>query len=72
MSLPLLAPIVLPFEDIFRERCDAHAVLVANGLYELQYSVDVLWQVACDYGLVDQLGVDAVQAIISTEFVAAC
>ena len=53
---------------IFKERCEARAILFAVGEYDLHDAVDVLQAAAEASGLVDQIGQDAVQAIISKAF----
>jgi hypothetical protein len=53
---------------VFLARCEARAQLVAAGLYSLQESVDTLWAAAERDGLVDELGADAVQWILSEAF----
>ena len=54
--------------DTFGARCEARALLFAAGEIELQEAVDGLWADAEANGLVDALGVDAVQRILSDEF----
>jgi hypothetical protein len=54
--------------EIFRERCEAWAILVRRELANLIESVDELQADAeCD-GLVDVHGQDAVQAIMAAAF----
>ena len=53
---------------VFRERCEARAVLVANGYIELQTAVDELWAAAERDGLVKKFGADEVQWILSEAF----
>jgi hypothetical protein len=53
---------------IFSERCEARALLVAEGLTSLQIAVDQLQQIAVDQELVDHYGEDAIQAIMSDAF----
>jgi hypothetical protein len=54
--------------DVLRERAEARATLVANGLMDLQGAVDELQAAAVRTGLVDDLGQNAVQGIISQAF----
>ena len=54
--------------EIFRERCEARAMLVANGLMPLIEAVDGLQAAAERAGLVDELGQDAVQKIMAESF----
>jgi hypothetical protein len=53
---------------IFRERCEARALLVAEGMIDLQIAVDQLQQIAVDQELVDHYGEDAIQAIMADAF----
>jgi hypothetical protein len=53
---------------IFRERCEAQALLVAEGMRPLQDAVDQFQQAAVDQGLVDHFGLDEIQAIMSAAF----
>lgn len=50
---------------IFRARCEARAILYAALEFDLHEAVDVLQSHALASGLVDEIGQDAVQAIIS-------
>jgi hypothetical protein len=54
--------------EIFRERCGARALLVAEGVLDLQTAVDVLQFAAKRSGLIEQIGQDAVQEIMSAAF----
>jgi hypothetical protein len=60
---PKPAPLI-----VFLARAEARAHLVANGLCELQESVDTLWAAAERDGLVDKFGADAVQWLLSEAF----
>jgi hypothetical protein len=53
---------------IFTERCEARALLVAEGLMSLQIAVDQVQQIAVDQELVDHFGQDLVQQIMSDAF----
>jgi hypothetical protein len=53
---------------IFTSRCEARAVLYAAREFDLHEAVDVLQAHALASGLVDEIGQDAVQAIISEPF----
>lgn len=53
---------------VLRERAEARATLVANGLMDLQAAVDGMQETAAAQGLVDELGQDAVQAIMAAAF----
>jgi hypothetical protein len=57
-----------PVIEIFRERCEARAQLVAHGLHSLQDSVDTLQLAAERQGLVQQYGQDEVQRILAEAF----
>lgn len=61
MSLPAREQSAPTLEDVFEARSRAHAILVSYGMYALQDSVDVLWQAALDYGLVEAYGIDWVE-----------
>jgi hypothetical protein len=54
--------------DVFRERCEARAILVTHGMMSIQDAVDGLQNAAVAYGLVADLGDDAVQAIMARTF----
>ena len=53
---------------IFKERCEARAILFATGEYDLHDAVDVLQTAAEASGLVDEIGQDAVQTIMAEAF----
>jgi hypothetical protein len=53
---------------IFRERCEARAILYEACVYSLHEAVDVLQADAERTGLVAEIGQDAVQSIIATAF----
>jgi hypothetical protein len=53
---------------IFMERCEARAILYAACEFDLHEAVDVLQAHAIASGLVDEIGQDAAQAIISEAF----
>jgi hypothetical protein len=53
---------------IFKERCEARAILFAAGEYDLHDAVDVLQAAAEASGLVDEIGQDAVQTIMAEAF----
>jgi hypothetical protein len=53
---------------VFRERCWARAVLVANNVMTLADAADGLQAAAKRTGLVDELGQDAVQKIMAEAF----
>lgn len=54
--------------DIFRERCEARAILVEACLLDLQDAVDGLQEAAEKTGLVKELGQDAVQRMMAEAF----
>jgi RecA-family ATPase len=53
---------------VFKERCVARALLVANGEMDFREAVDGLQAAADEYGLVTDIGQDAVQAIMAETF----
>lgn len=53
---------------IFEARCDARAILAAEGMIAFQDAVDELQRSAELSGLVDALGIDTVQATMSAAF----
>jgi hypothetical protein len=53
---------------VFRERCEARCLLVANGLMTLQDAVDGLQEAASAQGLLKQYGQDEIQRILSESF----
>jgi hypothetical protein len=56
--------------EIFAARCQARAQLFAAGEIDLHEAADVLQYAAKQSGLVDELGQDEVQAIMSAAFAA--
>ena len=58
----------IPAIDAFRARCEARAWLVAAGEMSLHEAVDELQASAVASGIVDAIGQDYVQAIMSTAF----
>lgn len=59
-----------PIEEVFRARCDACAVLHFNGQISMHDAVDRLQAYAERSGLVDVIGQDAAQDILSAAFCA--
>jgi hypothetical protein len=57
-------------EEIFRERCEARAILCEACVFDLHEAVDVLQADAERTGLVAEIGPDAVQAILAKAFAA--
>jgi len=53
---------------IFRERCTARALLVAEGVMSLQDAVDELQQTAVAQEPVDHYGQDEIQQIMADAF----
>jgi hypothetical protein len=53
---------------VFRERAEARAVLVSNGLMPLIEAVDGLQESAAAQGLLKQYGQDEIQQILSEAF----
>jgi hypothetical protein len=58
-----------PAVDVFRERCEARAILVEACVLDLHTGVDGLQEAAVASGLVNEIGQDAVQAIAAKAFV---
>lgn len=58
----------VPAIYVFRERCEARAILVEACLFDLQEAVDGLQEAAVASGLVDELGQDAVQKMMADAF----
>jgi hypothetical protein len=54
--------------EVFRERCEARAMLVANGLMDLIEAVDGMQESAVAQGLVARHGQDEIQRILSESF----
>ena len=52
----------------FRLRCEARALLVAEGVLDFQTAVDELQISAVKSSIIDVVGQDAVQAIMATAF----
>ena len=54
---------------VFRERCEARCLLVANGIMTLQDAVDGMQEAAAAQGLLKQYGQqDRIQEILSESF----
>jgi hypothetical protein len=71
VSMPTPAPAQSLGTDLlvtFRRCCDAHALRVLHGLISLHEAVDELQACAQRSGLVDLIGQDAVQALMSEAF----
>jgi hypothetical protein len=64
----LVIPEPITNAKIFKERCEARAILFAIGEYDLHEAVDVLQATAEASGLVDEIGQDAVQALMAEAF----
>ncbi len=62
------APSLAYLQDVFRDRCEARATLVAEGEMDFQEAIDGLQAAAVEYGLVAKLGQDAVQAAMAAAF----
>lgn len=54
--------------DVFHIRCEARAILVEACLFDLQEAIDGLQEAAVASGLVDEIGQDAVQAMLAEAF----
>jgi hypothetical protein len=63
---PIANPV--PAVDVFRERCEARAILVEACALDLHTAVDGMHEAAVATGLVDEIGQDAVQAIMANAF----
>lgn len=61
-------PLHNPKIEIFRERCEARALLWCSGFLHLHDAVDELERSAVDSGLVNEIGHDAVQKIMADAF----
>jgi hypothetical protein len=68
ISANAIAPNAPPLVHVFRERCEARAILVANYQMCLHDAVDGLWSAAEGYGLVALMGADFVQAVLADAF----
>lgn len=53
---------------VFKERCEARAIMVAEGMLGLQDAVDSLQVIALKQGLIQYHGQDAIQRIMSDAF----
>lgn len=54
---------------VFRLRAEARAILTAHGMMTLHDAVDALQSAALTEGLVEDIGQDAVQEIMSQAFI---
>ena len=59
---------LVPPIDVFRERCEARAILVEACLFDLQDAVDGLQADAERTRLVDEIGQDQVQRLMGDGF----
>ena len=57
---------------VFEARCEARAILFALGEFDLHEAVDLLQADAVATGLVNEIGQDAVQAIMADAFGRIC
>jgi hypothetical protein len=53
---------------VFRLRCEARAILVAECAMDLRDAVDGLQDAAIDYGLIEAMGQEVVQEIMAEAF----
>ena len=60
--------IAIPAIEVFRERCEARAILVEACLFDLQDAVDGFQEAAVASGLVEEVGQDAVQKMMAEAF----
>ena len=60
--------IAIPAIEVFRERCEARAILVEACLFDLQDAVDGFQEAAVASGLVEEVGEDAVQKMMAEAF----
>jgi hypothetical protein len=72
MNAPLgrLPTDLAPVEEVFSARCEACALLIVNNQLSLRDAVDDLQAYAVQSGLVDVIGQDEAQAIMSCAFCA--
>ncbi len=70
MTAPIRHPVIAHIDllMVFKARAEARAILWAACEYELHEAVDVLQADAVSTGLVDKIGQDGVQAIMSRVF----
>lgn len=54
--------------DVFRDRCEAQAILAAHGQTDLADAVDALQAAAERTGVIAAIGQDAAQAIMAKAF----
>ena len=60
--------LALNAREVFRARAQTRAILFVEGIFDLHEAVDVLQADAEAIGLVDEIGQDALQAIMSQAF----
>jgi hypothetical protein len=58
----------VPAVDVFRLRAEARAILLESFLMDFHEAVDGLQAAAVAYGLIDEIGPDAVQKILADVF----
>jgi hypothetical protein len=58
----------VPAIYVFGLRCEARAILVAEGELDLIEAVDAMQTAAVRYGLITDIGQDGVQAIMAEAF----
>jgi hypothetical protein len=70
-SVPNAQALIVPDPiEVFRERCEARALLFVHGQMSLHEAVDRLQAAAERGGLIDCIGQDEVQAVMSAAFAA--
>jgi hypothetical protein len=65
-------PLPISVEEVFRERCEARAILCEACVFDLHEAVDVLQADAERTGLVAELGQNQVQALMAAAFARLC
>jgi hypothetical protein len=61
-------PSLAYLQNVFRDRCEARAILVAACEMDFHEAIDGLQAAAYQYGLIRKLGQDAVQAMMAEAF----
>jgi hypothetical protein len=61
-------PSLAYLQNVFRDRCEARAILVAACEMDFHEAIDGLQAAASEYGLIRKLGQDAVQAMMAEAF----
>ncbi len=67
-AAPRQASNLVPAIEVFALRCEARAILVAEGALDFHQAINGLQAAAVAYGLVREIGQDEVQRVMADAF----